>query len=195
MERIVSDKASIESYFPALERIRGKELKEAIIACWQRVWTESAWTNLEDCPFNPAFPNVSLKDHVNCVADLLLAAAEIMEKHNPGLDLDRDYLLTGAFLHDVSKMVEIEPGPDGPAFSDLNKKMPHATYGAIVAMSQGMDTRTANIILAHTRLTGALPDSPEAVLLHYLDYGLADVLRADQGLKLIMDGGPTYGKK
>lgn len=184
----------IKAAFPYLDKIQSLELQEAIIACWVRVWEESNWDDLRGCPFNPAFPDVPLVDHINCVAELLMTSAEVMERHNEGLVLDRDYLLTGAFLHDLSKMVEIEPGPNGPGFSALNANMPHATYGAIVAMAQGLDVRVANIILAHTRLTGALPNSPEAVLLHYLDYGLADVLRARQGLKLIMDGGPTYGK-
>ena len=52
----------------------------------------------------------------------------------------------------------------------------------------------ANIILSHSRLTGAKPATPEAVLLHYLDYGLADVLRAHRRLDLIMLQGPKFGR-
>ena len=66
--------------------------------------------------------------------------------------------------------------------------MPHATYGTIVAMAQKLPPRMANIILAHNRWTGTAPASPEAVLLHYLDYGLADILRAVRGLPLIVTG-------
>jgi len=70
----------------------------------------------------------------------------------------------------------------------MMKLMPHATYGAMVAMAEGLPPRVANIILAHSRWTGASPASPEAVLLHYLDYGLADVLRSSRGLPLIVTG-------
>ena len=186
---------SINSAFSHLARIGDAKLRGQITACWLRIWEESPWEELVDCPFNPHFPDVSLVSHINCLCDLVLACADIMEKHNPGLSLDRDYLLTGVLLHDLSKMVEIEPGQDGPGFSPLNRHMPHSTYGAMVAMAQGLDTKVANIILSHTKLTGAVPDSAEAVLLHYLDYGMADVLRAKDGLPLIMIGGSTFGKK
>jgi len=185
----------IEESFPALGYIQNSKLRADIVSCWERVWGESRWERLSDCPFNPKFPAVSLVKHINCLADLVLAAADILEKHNPGLEFEREYLLTGVLLHDVSKMVEIEPGPKGPVFSDLNRKMPHSTYGAMVAMAQGLDAKVANIILSHTKLTGAAPDSPEAVLLHYMDYGMADVLRAEGGLPLIMLTGSTFGKK
>jgi putative nucleotidyltransferase with HDIG domain len=184
----------LEQSFPALAQIQDPGRRAAVKAVWARMWSESAWAELRACPFNPAFPDVSLVDHVNCVAELALTAAEVMERFNPELKLDRDFLLTGALLHDVSKIVEIEPGPDGPRFSPLTRLMPHASYGAAAALAQGLPAEVANIILAHTRLTGALPASPEAVLLHYLDYGLADVLRSGRGLKLILDGGPSYGR-
>ncbi len=181
--------------FPTLAQLSDEVLRRDIIACWERIWGESPWQNLTDCPVNPNLPDISLVDHINCVGEMILATATSLEKFCPGLKLDRDYLITGVLLHDLSKMVEIRPGEDGPEFGDLNKHMPHGVYGAFVAMAQGFDTRVANIILSHTRLTGARPDSPEAVLLHYLDYGMADVLRAKDGLPLIMETGSTFGKK
>jgi hypothetical protein len=133
--------------------------------------------------------------HVNCQAELALAAAEILEKCNPELEFERDLLLAGFFLHDVSKTVEVEPGPDGqPQFSEMSGLMPHAAYGAFLSLQEGLDAKVANIILAHSRLTGTKPATPEAVLLHYLDYGLADVLRAHRRLDLIMRQGPKFGR-
>lgn len=185
----------IRECFPIIEKITDPKLQEDIIRIWSRVWEESTWKDLEKCPFNPAFPDISLISHVNCVVELVLGAAETLERHYPELLIDRDFLITGALLHDVSKTVEIESDDKGaPQFSELTKMMPHAVYGAHLAMAHGLSSRVANIILSHTRLTGALPQSVEAVLLHYQDYGMADVLRANRNLKLIMDGGPTYGK-
>jgi len=185
----------IREYFPVIGKIKDPKLQEAIVSIWVKVWEESTWEDLRECPFNPEFPDISLISHVNCVTELVLAAADILEAHNPELSLDRDLLIAGALLHDVSKAVEIKKGDRGvPQFSELTKMMPHAVYGAHLAMAYGLSSLVANMILAHTRLTGALPQSPEAVLLHYLDYGMADVLRAQRKLKLILDGGPTYGR-
>jgi putative nucleotidyltransferase with HDIG domain len=190
-----SDKiGKIEEAFPIISQISDHELKAAVIRCWVRMWEESKWLEIEDCPFTPPFPDISLVAHINCVGELILAAADILEKHNPELKLDRDYLIVGVLLHDLSKMVEIEKGPQGVIWGELLKMMPHSTYGAFLALSEGLPPRVANIIMAHTRMTGTLPASPEATLLHYLDYGLADVLRSNRGINLILDGGPKLGK-
>lgn len=180
--------------FPIVSRIQDAALKQAVIACWVRVWEESALPDLTDCPFTVRFPDITLVEHINCVGELVLAAADIAEHHNPGLRLDRDFLITGVLLHDVSKLLEIEKGPDGLRWGPLLTLMPHGMYGAIVAVAQGLPPRVANIILSHTRMSNTLPASPEAVLLHYLDYGLADLLRAHRGLPLILDGGPKLGR-
>ncbi len=183
------DKAQkIREYFPTLSKIQDPNLRDTIIQCWVRMWEESKWKDLKDCPFSPPFPDVSLVDHINCVGEMVLAMADILQKNNRELKFDRDYLITGILLHDLSKLVEIERGPEGFTWGKMMKLMPHATYGAMVAMAQGLPPRVANIILAHSRWTGASPASPEAVLLHYLDYGLADVLRANRGLPLIVTG-------
>ena len=184
----------IKQSFPIILKIGDPDLRETVIRCWVKMWEESKWVDLNDCPFTPPFPDISLVHHINCVGELILSAADIMEKHNPELKLDRDYLITGVLLHDLSKMVEIEKGPDGVTWGELLKLMPHSTYGAFLALAQGLSPRVANIIMAHTRMTGTLPASPEATLLHYLDYGLADVLRANRGINLILDGGPKLGK-
>ena len=190
-----SEKAEkIKQSFPIILKIGDSDLRGAVIRCWVKMWEESKWEDLNDCPFTPPFPDISLVQHINCVGELILSAADILEKHNPELKLDRDYLITGVLLHDLSKMVEIEKGPDGVKWGDLLKLMPHSTYGAFLALAQGLPPRVANIIMAHTRMTGTLPASPEATLLHYLDYGLADVLRANRGINLILDGGPKLGK-
>lgn len=181
--------------FSSLDLIGDPDLRRGVIDCWVRVWRESSWERLEDCPVNPNIPDMPLVDHVNCLAEMALASAKALEKYRPGLTLDRDHLITGILLHDLSKLVEIAPGGDGPVFSGLNRRLPHSVYGACVAMQQGFDTKIANMILSHTRLTGAKPDSPEAVLLHYLDYGMADVLRSADGLPLILEGGSTFGVK
>jgi len=184
----------IRECFPIISKIQDPELQGAVIRCWIRIWEESEWKDLTQCPFTPPFPDISLVEHIRCVGELVLAAADIMEKHHPELKLDRDYLITGVLLHDLSKMLEIEKSPQGVTWGKLLKLMPHSVYGAFLAMAEGLPPRVANIILAHTRMTGTLPASPEATLLHYLDYGLADVLRSHRGLNLILDGGPKLGK-
>jgi len=72
----------IREYFPMLSKIENPALREKVIQCWVRMWEESHWTELKDCPFTPPFPDISLVDHVNCVGEMALAMADILEKNN-----------------------------------------------------------------------------------------------------------------
>ena len=138
-----------------------------------------AWENIKYFPFNPSFPVITLVSHVKCVADVL-------EEHNPELHLDREYLITGALFHDFSKMVKMGSIIRGEKMGRLFKMMPDSTHGAILAICHGLDSCIANIILSYTGRTGALPTSAEATLLRCMEYGLADVLRTQRALALLM---------
>jgi hypothetical protein len=61
-------------------------------------------------------------------------------------------------------------------------------------MEEGLPKKVVNLILSHTKLTGATPMTNEAVLIHYLDYGMADILRQNRELPLLMSGKNSYGK-
>ena len=114
---------------------------------------------------------------MNCLLGLALSSAETLEAFNPELSFNRDLLKVGVLLHDVSKIVEIAPGPKGPVFSPLVKAMPHAVYGAHLAMEEGLPEKVVNLILSHTKLTGA-----------------TDILRQNRELPLLMSGKNSYGK-
>ena len=192
---IENERERIRCAFPKLSLIEDETLRAKIIDIWVEAWRSSNWEDLEVCPFNPEFPDLSLVGHVNCLADLLPAAVEILGRHYPEVALDNNRLLAGVFLHDISKILEIEPGPDGtPQFTELTRQMPHAVYGAFLALKADLPLDLVNMILAHTRHTGAKPVTGEAVLLHYLDYMLADVLRFGRSLDLIMEGKSRYGR-
>jgi len=103
----------IKEYFPEVEKIKDLKFKNAVIDIWVRVWEESTWDDLNECPFNPAFPDISLISHVNTVLELVMSSAFILEKNYPELKFDQDLLITGVLLHDVSKVVEIKKGDDG----------------------------------------------------------------------------------
>ena len=111
----------IREYFPMLSKIKDPALRDTITRCWVRMWEESHWEELKDCPFTPPFPDISLIEHIHCVGEMVLAMADILERNNRELKFDRDYLITGILLHDLSKLVEIEPGPEGYTWGKMMK--------------------------------------------------------------------------
>ncbi len=182
--------------FPAIEEIQSDILRKKVLEIWSEVWEESHWETPESCPFNPNFPDISLVDHINSLWEIAKGVCEVIEKYYADIKIDRDLLWAGILLHDVSKMLEMEPGTDGKVeYSRLLDYLPHSVFGAMKSFNKGLPLKVLNIIISHTKLTGQSPVTPEAMLLHYLDYGIADLLRLCAGLPTIYAEGPLFGKK
>lgn len=72
--------------------------------------------------------------------------------------------------------------------------MNHAVPAAHMAMQRGLADEIVNVILSHTKPNNTAPMTPEAVVLHYVDYMLADCMRFRRGQGLLMRGDLSYGR-
>ena len=121
-----------------------------------------------------------LLEHTICVAQLARKVLAHYEKVHPGW-LDRDLLLSGALLHDLGKIVELEY--DSPfGYTDEGRLLGHMSIGVRFLEEKasgmpGLDRRRLvhlqHLILSHHGELdyGAVvkPQTPEAMLLHMLD--------------------------
>ena len=177
------DDAYVRSVFPEIEQISDTELRARVIEIWIECWHESSWPQIEDAPKNPASLGVGrpLHAHVRAVTQEALAAAEIVEARH-GIVADRDTLLAGALLHDVSKLVEYEPGGvRGAGKSPRGKLIQHAVYGAHKAWEKELPEEVVHIIVSHTRNSRVPPRTLEALIIHYVDYLDTDALLFEAG--------------
>jgi 3'-5' exoribonuclease len=96
-------------------------------------------------------------------------------------DLDRDLLLTGAFLHDLGKVRELQPVPGFP-YTDEGQLLGHIVLGYEIAMRKAdgvpgfppeLRMRLGHLVLSHQgELEWGSPKRPktlEALVLHHLD--------------------------
>lgn len=96
-------------------------------------------------------------------------------------DVDRDLLLTGAFLHDLGKVRELDAAPGFP-YTDEGQLIGHIVLGYEIAMRKidsipgfppELRTQLGHIILSHQgEYEWGSPKRPktlEALVLHYLD--------------------------
>jgi len=180
---------------PMAGRIEDVALRESVIAIWRASLDQSAWEDAEACPSNPALVGYPIIRQSNTIAEMSLALLPAMAAAYPDLEVDRDRLLASALLLDVSKLVEMEPdGQGGVRFSELTRTMPHAVYAGYLCLQHGLDRSIVNAVLAHTKHTNAKPRTLEAVILHYVDYMLADCMRFHRDAPLLMEGLPQFGK-
>ena len=172
-------RARILQNLPMLDKVQASDIRSLILDVWQEAWRKSDWNDITDCPSNPKLAGLPIIRQANSVAEMALAVASIMSSAYDEFSFDTDLLIAGGLLLDASKIVEMEPNGDagGARFSKLTKVMPHAIYAAHMALSNNASDDIVNVILSHTKHVGATPISVEAVVLHYVDYMVADCMR------------------
>lgn len=152
---------------PEIARISDAELRAAVTTIWQQLWEQSEYTELEQVPVSLKVPYPQLR-HTQAVARMALAVADVAESVH-GATIDRDVLLAGALLMDISKVVEYRPGADGNERTPLGDLLPHGTATARLALEAGLPLEVVHIVLAHSPNGGKAPATTEAHILDWLD--------------------------
>jgi len=185
MEEVQASATVLET-FPELTGIEDDQLREAVVGIWLEVLAESAWERIEDVPKNPLkFPDDrNLVKHTRSVTRMALAIAEIAHEMH-GLAYDRDLLIAAANLHDVSKMVEFTPETESRV-SRFGHLIQHGVYGAHKALAKGLPIDVVHNILVHTGGSRYLPQTWEALIVHYADFVDSDGLALDAGSPLLL---------
>lgn len=176
----------VKKELPEINDIMNKDLKERVAQVWLEAWKASSWERLNDAPFAPGVPNVGLIEHVRAVIGATKSVARIFsEAHKVAVNMD--LLLTGALLHDVSKLLESERKEGDYIKTEIGKLLPHGYYGAHIALDFGMPTEVAHLIATHSHLAQRMvPQTIEGIILHYVDFCNADFLMMSRGLKTIL---------
>jgi len=161
------DKKEIELIFSdELQLIKNQDLKEKVIKVWKEASDRGKWKSLEDVPFTLLFENSGkLTDHTKRITKL---AKNIFDNREE--KLNQDYLIAGALLHDVGKLLEYEYVDGKYVKSELGKKFRHPISGAQLAKELGLPDEVVFIIYAHSHEGDELKRSPEAIIVNHCDF-------------------------
>jgi putative nucleotidyltransferase with HDIG domain len=161
------DRKEIESIFSKeLHLIKNKNLKEKIIKTWKEASERGNWKRLEDVPFTLIFEKSGLLvDHTKRITNLVWNVGNLREEN-----LNKDYLVAGALLHDVGKLIEYEFKNGKVVKSELGAKMRHPASGAKLAQECGLPNEVVHIIAAHSHEGDTMNRSPEAIIIHHCDF-------------------------
>lgn len=171
--------------FPELLDISDAGLRDAVVAIWLEVLADSDWERLDDVPKHPykVPADRTLVAHTRSVTQMAVAVAEVAERVQ-GIAFDRDQLIAGANLHDVSKLMEFEPSESGGQASRFGHLIQHGFYGAHKMWEHGLPLETIHNVIAHTTTSRYVPQTWEAVIVHYVDYLDSDGLNLLFGVPL-----------
>jgi putative nucleotidyltransferase with HDIG domain len=175
----------IEKLFEAqLVRIKDDGLRAKVVKTFVLACERGGWKSIDDVlkmPFTllTETHGVNFIEHTVAVTEgaaaLGRAQAEAYAKLPYAIDFDRLY--AGGLLHDVGKLLEIEPdGRGGFRKSLAGKHARHPVSGAILAAECGLPGDIINIIVCHAKEGEGRPQVVEAVLIHQADFATFDPL-------------------
>lgn len=179
-----------------LEQIRDTTLRQKVVATWVDGCRQGGWQSLEDLsrmPFTLLTDarGITFVEHTMAVTAgaLGLARAQLESYRSMPYVVNLDVLVAGGLLHDVGKLVEIQPdGSGGFRKSHSGRCARHPVSGAILAARHDVPEEIINIIVCHAKEGEGRPQRVEAVFVHQADFATFDPLVMMKKGDLILDG-------
>jgi putative nucleotidyltransferase with HDIG domain len=160
------EKRDIENYFSELAWIQDKDLGKKVVDVWKAAADRGGWQKLQEIPFTLLFENSGLLvDHTKRITKL--AWTIISAREEP---LNKDYLIAGALLHDVGKLLEYEMKEGKIVKSSFGQKTRHPAAGAALAEECKVPKEVVHIIAAHSHEGDTMNRTLEAIIVHHCDF-------------------------
>ncbi len=161
---------------PELKQIGNPDLRSKTAACWEEAIAFRGWTEelLRGIPFTLLADNVQITfiDHVRAVCKMCIAVDEVLdESHGKNkAPVNRDYLIAGALLADVGKLMEFEIVDGKPVKSDYGKHVRHPFSGVGLAFKHGLPSEVMHIIATHSKEGTGEKRLAESIIFHHCDF-------------------------
>jgi hypothetical protein len=115
---------------------------------------------------------ITFIDHVRAVCQMCIACEDVLEKihGNRKTQVNRDYLIAGALVADVGKLMEFEIIDGQPVKSIYGKHIRHPFSGVGLAFKHGMPSEVMHVIATHSKEGAGETRSPESIIFHHCDF-------------------------
>lgn len=168
--------------FPELEQIQDRALRDKTLATLADAFQLGGWKvdDLDKIPFTLLIKDtkISYRQHTRSVTQMALACAKIAaEQYGNLLKINFDYLISGGILHDVGKLLEFRRAEAGFAKSKSGKLLRHPFSGAGLCVKHGLPDEVVHIVAVHAKEGEGGYRSPEAYIVHHVDFINFDPLR------------------
>lgn len=166
----------IRTILPEINLIEDQELQRKVEAVWEEAMAFRGWTPqiLQAIPFTLLAENVQITfiEHVRTVCRLCIACDQVLteaygQRKTP---VNRDYLIAGALLADVGKLLEYEIVDGKAVKSNYGKLLRHPFSGVGLAFKHGLPPEVLHIIATHSKEGDAEKRFPESIIFHHADF-------------------------
>ncbi len=160
---------------PEIDLIKDGELRKKVIETWEEAIELGGWSceELDTVPFTLLIPDVeiSLIDHTRGVTKTALAMAkELKNTYGEKIDINFDYLLAGALLHDVGKLLEYGKSNGKIGKSYAGKLIRHPVSGTALAFKHDLPVEIQNMIAAHSKEGEFVKRRVETIIIYHADF-------------------------
>ncbi|HMS39284.1 MAG TPA: HDIG domain-containing protein [Pyrinomonadaceae bacterium] len=168
-------KEKIVETIPEIKLIKDADLREKTVQVWEDALTEGGWTleALHKMPFSIFVENcnISFIEHVRTVCKMCVAVADVLqESYGTRSNINYDYLISGALLADVGKLIEYEMRDGKITKAGRGQHLRHPFTGVAMSHFRGIPPEVQHIIATHSKEGELMIRSNESVIFHHADF-------------------------
>lgn len=170
--------------WPEIEWIQDLDLKEKVYQTWEYALEQSVLSakDLQVIPFTLLIENctVTFMDHKRVVVHLAVEIAKAMQRFfGEQLPINMDYLIAGAILIDVGKLIEYVLEDERAVVGDTGKLLRHPFTGVGLAMRFGVPDEICHMIATHSKEGDLGKRTTESIIVHHADFVSFEPFKAE----------------
>lgn len=187
----MADETAIRDALLGLDELADEDLRDRIVQVWETALDKGDYGTLEEIEWIPELEGIAdgadQLSHQSDVTAIAIALVDVVTEQRPELDIDRDTVIAGALLHDVSKLVERSDEFVSSRASGSSSYLPHPHYGVHLLAEAGMPLHLQHIVLSHSPLSNVEPQTIEADIVTLADEIAASILLWEMDEMLFRD--------
>lgn len=170
------------SFIPEFNLFKDDELRRKTMGVWIKAMKAGKWTadDLLKIPFTLLIKDcrINFVEHTRSVVKMCIKMVEIMsEIYGEQIGINMDFLLSGALLHDIGKLMEFTKEGDEIVKSKEGEFIRHPFSGIGLCYDEGIPPQVMHIIAVHSKEGEGTRRSPEAIILHHADFVNFEILK------------------
>jgi hypothetical protein len=170
--------------WPEIEWIEDPELKEQVYQTWEYALEESVLSpeDLEVIPFTLLIKDcdVTFMEHKRAVVHIAADSARAMQRFfGDKLPINMDYLIAGAILIDVGKLIEYVMEDGQAVVGKTGSLLRHPFSGVGLAMRFGVPDEICHMIAVHSKEGDLGKRTTEGLIIHHADFMSFEPFKAE----------------
>ena len=177
----------IAQLFPDIMAITDASLRDKVAAVWDESITTGCggkgWTfdELRAIKFTLLAGDIDMRfvEHLNSCVKQCIAIADVLNSvYGDRVPINRDYLIAGALLADVGKMLEFDKDASGNVIKgSFGEALRHPFSGVALCYKHGIPPEVMHIVATHSHEGDKVQRSIESIIFHHADFVDFDIAK------------------